>query len=515
MLAGEGAIELSILDAFETNYNLLGLQASDLAGNPLTIQYNPINTRSGLWKIDPPRTSKAETIVDALVELNNGMVLHLPVKDKGGVNQNLATATPIGSADELARIRGGQDYPLSWYFVQYTDVDLTSRSPWTPLGVNVFTESFTGIFDGGEKTIRGLNIQGASPAGLFGSIGRGGIARNINIMNSTIKGGNNTGGICGELKGRILNCTVSASVSGQVNTGGITGSVTENAEIIDTSFFGFVNSGGKSYTGGITGFIDGGIVRDSDNSGMIQGGDNTGGITGGVKSKGATIIRGVNKGFVKGAKGTGGIAGSVASGIMDSCDNSGEINGEENIGGIAGWAGGIKIYANRNTGAVKASSDAASGIVGYLHSGEVYACYNTGRIESADISGGIVGFYRSAGKAAVAACYSTGKIISSQTGAIIGHNDYVGALSEIFNKYIVACYWLDLKDGNNGSGMPNTNIHVKPFGDTTVPPLPSWPSPLVHIYWSVRNASAPDALWKDLGSWNGTGIPTFPKLYWE
>jgi hypothetical protein len=479
--------------------------------------YTPIDLKSGLWKTDPPVSVRQEAIVDAAVELNDGTILYLPVNDMGGINQNLATAIPIGSAEELASIQGGNNYPLGWYYVQYTDVDLSSVSPWIPLGTGRITEPFTGIYEGGGKTIRNVQVAGSTSSGLFGAIGRTGILRNLNVVNCTVNGGNNTGGLCGELKGIIRNCTVSGSISGQVHTGGIAGIMQETSEIIETFFFGFVDSNGKNYAGGIAGSIDSGTIRFSQNGGRIEGNDNIGGIVGGMKAKSASVVRCVNGGYVQGNKNTGGISGQSNGGTIDSCDNSGEIHGQDIAGGITGWASGASIYASRNTGIVQVSVETASGIAGYLGGGEIYASYNSGSISSSQYAGGIVGYYHETGKGKVAACYSTGKITTSYPAGIIGNNDSGSDRYVVHNTQISGCYWLKLQNGSTGllgSVNPNTDENVKPFGSSYFPPAEPWPSVTVHVYWGVGDGSGPGKWWKDLGKWNGNNS-IFPTLYWE
>jgi hypothetical protein len=521
MLAGGGGLELSVLDTFMANYTLVGMKAVNTSGNPIALDYTVIDPKSGLWKIIPSTSAKQEAVVDALVELKDGRILHLPVKDMGGVNQNLSTAIPIGSAEELAAIQGGKEYPLAWYYIQYNDIDLSSIASWTPLGSKTFFEQFTGIYEGGNKTIRNLKVNRNNSAGLFASIGRGGVLQNINVINASVKGGSSTGGLSGECSGLIQNCHFSGNVKGQANTGGITGSLFEPGAITNASFFGFVESAQKSHSGGIAGVTDGGTISFSRNGGQIEGGENTGGITGQLESKNGSIVRSINEGHVKGTQQVGGIAGNIKAGTIDSCSNEGAIDGEENIGGIAGQVKNGKIHASRNTGNITASYISVGGIAGYFHSSEIFACYSHGSIKGADYGSGIVGYYAAGGKGSVSSCYSTALVDCNESGAIIGYNDLApntGLAYTPYGQYITANYWLDYGDGRTGfggSGLPRTNENAKPFGDTYSPPFQAWPAPDVHLYWGTGDGSAPGKWWKNLGKWTGAATSKFPTLYWE
>ena len=515
MLSGSGSLTLGILGKYQSRYKLLEMQAFDTSGQPITIHYTPTNDSSGMWSKDT--ATQQEARVEAKVELQNGIIMYLPVQNTGGPLQNLVTAIPIGGADELNDIRGGSGYPLGWYYIQYTDIDIATEPNFKPIGTSISASfPFTGVFDGGGKSIRNLNITGKNYTGLFGGLGVGGVLQNINVVSGTINGGDYTGGICAENAGSILNCTFTGTVNGNAGTGGIAGIVLGTGEIVKTTFFGFLNSTKKNNAGGIAGELDGGVIRDCRNDGRIEGGNITGGIAGLVKPKGGTITRCLNTGVVLGTRDVGGIIGSGSKTTIDSCDNSGEIRGKENIGGIAGWINGT-VTASRNAGPVDASVDIAGGIAGYFNGGELVVSYNTGSISAIQTSAGIVAYYRSTGNGTVVACYSTGTIKGNESAAILGYNSDGSADMREINKKIIANYWMKYSDGHTGytgSYYPNTNENAKPFGDSFIQPFPDWPSPNVHRYWDTGDGSGPGK-WKDLGSWGGTQNTVFPKLYWE
>ena len=107
-----------------------------------------------------------------------------------------------------------------------TDIDLTGKN-WTPIGTS-FSNKYTGTFDGGGHTIKGLTVTTNDQfVGLFGSIGNAGTVKNVmmegvQITSHQIYGGS-IGGVVGSGWGTIENCSVSGSVSGTVYVGGVVG----------------------------------------------------------------------------------------------------------------------------------------------------------------------------------------------------------------------------------------------------------------------------------------------------
>ena len=107
-----------------------------------------------------------------------------------------------------------------------TDIDLTGKN-WTPIGTS-FSNKYTGTFDGGGHTIKGLTVTTNDQfVGLFGSIGYAGTVKNVvmegvQITSNQIYGGS-IGGVVGYGWGTIENCSVSGCVSGTVYVGGVVG----------------------------------------------------------------------------------------------------------------------------------------------------------------------------------------------------------------------------------------------------------------------------------------------------
>ena len=111
------------------------------------------------------------------------------------------------------------------------DIDLTGKN-WTPIGTS-FRNKYTGTFDGGGHTIKGLTVTTNDQfVGLFGSIGYAGTVKNVMMEDVQITSNRSldfAGGVAGYSDGTIENCSVSGSVSGTVYVGGVVGAQLEGS----------------------------------------------------------------------------------------------------------------------------------------------------------------------------------------------------------------------------------------------------------------------------------------------
>ena len=140
-----------------------------------------------------------------------------------------------------------------------TDIDLTGKN-WTPIGTS-FSNKYTGTFDGGGHTIKGLTVTTNDQfAGLFGSIGYAGTVKNVMMEDVQITSNRSSGfagGVAGYSDGTIENCSVSGSVSGTVYVGGVVGAQW-NGSITGCSSSATVK--GTVYVGGVAGQTNGGAT---------------------------------------------------------------------------------------------------------------------------------------------------------------------------------------------------------------------------------------------------------------
>ena len=140
-----------------------------------------------------------------------------------------------------------------------TDIDLTGKN-WTPIGTS-FSNKYTGTFDGGGHTIKGLTVTTNDQfVGLFGSIGYAGTVKNVmmeDVQITSNHGSGFAGGVAGFSDGTIENCSVSGSVSGTVHVGGVVGAQWNGST---TGCSSSATVKGTVYVGGVVGQTNGGAT---------------------------------------------------------------------------------------------------------------------------------------------------------------------------------------------------------------------------------------------------------------
>jgi len=193
-------------------------------------------------------------------------------------NENGNTITIMNEA-EMARfaylVNAGNTYKGKTIKLG-ADLNMYSHE-WSPIGTN--QRPFEGIFDGQDHTINGIvvNREGLAYNGLFGYVGGYdnqsalGIVRNVSLKQSSITGGNYTGGLVGYLLyGKVENCFTDASVSGNQYVGGLVGAMI-----------------GETYNNRINAYVTNSLYMGSQVSG--SGNQNVGAVVGGKLNNRCTI----------------------------------------------------------------------------------------------------------------------------------------------------------------------------------------------------------------------------------
>ncbi len=282
---------------------------------------------------------------------------------------------------------------------------------WMPIYVP-FETHLNITFDGKGHTISGLYFHNdaATNAGLFGAFYYG-IFKNLGIINSNFKGGNNAGAIAGDAYegGDFENCYVKdCIVEGTVGVGGLIGtsslpSFFTNCHNINSSIYNSSES-------------------DTDFSSI------------------------------------GGIVGYSFCDTFRNCSNTGNVTSYGNAGGIAGFTSTAAYFYNcYNTGEVESYNNNAGGIVGRGDVHHMSKCYNTGEIHvygggtDYACAGGLIGDLLSYGisngeEHFINNCYNSGDITiysdprKSAAGGVIGgisDHSYFGDNNSI------QCYYPD------------------------------------------------------------------------
>ena len=234
------------------------------------------------------------------------------------------------------------------HFILTHDLDLTeylapggagynSGAGWVPIGTGGV---FYGSFDGDGHTITGLFVNTtSSDAGLFGTF-VGNSIKNLGLVNVSITGSGDAGGLAGFSNGDIENCFVTGNVKGTGNVGGLVGN--------GSSFFSNCYNA-SNVVGGIAGGIAGGnstiggpSAGNCFNSGDIKGTSTTGGIIGDTNR---TVQNCYSTGSVFGGTDTGGIVGSIRYAVTNCffLSESGGINDGLNGAGVISDTSGPSI----------------------------------------------------------------------------------------------------------------------------------------------------------------------------
>lgn len=194
---------------------------------------------------------------------------------------------------------------------RYTPAAGETVSGMNPIGSE--TQPYTGIFDGGGYTIRGVYRD------------------NREALNSLYSDAVYPAGLFGWLKGAtVKNLTVTGYVGGRACVGGIAGHADAGTTILNCRNECIVVSvdqfggeyGPAQYAGGIVGYNEGKVTACC-NTGTVTGADSVGGIAGGPAG---TVSDCYNVGAVTGDSHVGGIAGGPA-GTVSYCYNVGTVTG--------------------------------------------------------------------------------------------------------------------------------------------------------------------------------------------
>jgi hypothetical protein len=286
--------------------NLSADTAGNINGEEVTLSWTPPNDAdftgveitftSAVYGITQPITVPKEIISKKISGLTNGTQYTFTVKAvdySGNTTSATTTATPtsfaikINNDYELSLIGvDAVNYPLDEYYILTNDV--TAINP-----IGSYATPFTGTFDGQGHTVT-LNITGYSNVGLFSTVsGTTAVVQSV-IVNGTITGFKQVGGIVGwaENGATILGCenkaTIIISPTGPTaegvnrdadGIGGIAGLITSGSKIIACKNSVSITGASGSYSNEIKSDAVGGICGSSNNS-FITACYNTANITG-------------------------------------------------------------------------------------------------------------------------------------------------------------------------------------------------------------------------------------------
>jgi mucin-19 len=278
------------------------------------------------------------------------------------------------------------------HFKLMADIDLAE---YTGTQFNIIgngTQSFTGYFDGNNRTVSNFsyNETGTNYIGLFGR----------------------TGNVPADV-GQIRNLTL---------------------DIVD------VNGGSGRFVGAMVGHARGSVINCRVNGGVVQGQEDVGGLIG---SFAYCVVANCSAGCdVEGGEDVGGLTGNGGDqSAMIQCFATGQINGEEYVGGLMGRNSGeiIRCYA---TGDVigTPSGYSTGGLAGMSGPESVIQdSFSRGDVEGGFYVGGFLGMNW---QAAVTDCYSVGSVSGvTLVGGFIGNNNLPGSN--------INCFWDNQSSGQD------------------------------------------------------------------
>lgn len=449
-----------------------------------------------------------DTFVSKLNKLNLTVNSNNEKGDASGV-----TYIWVSSAEQL---QGIQDYytahkddvggtnALTYNYALKGDINASDLEGYTAIGGD--DGEFTGTFDGRGNRIIGLTVSGDN-AGIFSTVGKGGVVKDVNIYSGTFTGSSNAGAVAGVNKGRIEGIvTFGNTVTSNGKAGGIagfndSGSFSEDETtgstndgvltngIYDVESTGSVIAGSSTaVAGGLVGTNNGGLANSFSDSavtvatGVILDKDTTalGGVVG-INNGNVQYVDslGVTNGGDSDSSNIGGVIG-INKGNLYSAYNESIVSGNSNVGGIVGVNEAGKtvtniVNATSVSGVDKSdSSDDASKNVGGLvgsNSGSVTNGRNNGTITGTNYVGGMVGSNAQGAtltnlvndsSAAITGERYVGGIAGSNAGTITTGNEETDETVNLINRgTITGQQYVGGVAGSNSGTITNANNDVE------------------------------------------------------
>ena len=234
------------------------------------------------------RDNNGFTEIDNLEELN-------AIRDNLSGNYELSRSLDFYDPTSYAsgEIPAGEVHEI-WTTVIYEDP--FASYGWVPIGTD--SSGYTGEFNGNSFTISNLRInRTAGNQGLFASIDRSGIVRDITLLDVKIKANDNSGALAGTNNGTIIGSQMVGEIIGNNRVGALVGYNTASAQIYNSRASGSVSAGGN--VGGLAGESRGVIVNSHSNVTVTASRPSVGGMVG--KCSSCTIHNSFTVGAVNGS----------------------------------------------------------------------------------------------------------------------------------------------------------------------------------------------------------------------
>lgn len=365
-------------------------------------------------------------------ELNN---LNFAINDVTG-NASESVYVEVSTGEQLKAIQNADSKALGYNYALMGDINASDVEDYVAIGTGNEI-GFTGTFDGRGNRIIGLdttkdsnggNSNTLTNAGIFSTVGEGGVVKDVNIYSGTFTGATTAGAVAGENNGRIEGIvTFGNTVTSNGKAGGIVGVNNNDSTVDDVESTGSVIAGSSSaVAGGLVGTNNGGLSNSFSDSAVTVDTNVTSGTSAGLGG-----VVGINNGNVKyvdslgvtngGATNSSNIGGIIGTnnGNMYSGYNESIVSGANNVGGIIGTNAADKKVENVVNATGVEGTNNVGGLIGDNH-GNVTNGRNNGTITGVKYVGGMVG---SNGKNSTLT-----NLVNDSSAEILGVN-YVGGIA--------------------------------------------------------------------------------------
>ncbi len=291
------------------------------------------------------------TVKDELVSLTI-RYSEVDVWDGTSVSEGLTAADPdkeAGTATNPYLITSGADLAyLQANFVTYASsyIKMTKSIDVSANGNFMLNGTVSGVFDGNNCSILGLNITGTEKRSLFFAVS--GTVQNLSLYGSVSLTGNKAAAFAEYVNGgKLINCTNYCSVSGNEKVGAFVADHANAGTYTDCVNYG--NLKGKKYVGGIAGYTGNTPVFEGcvNYGNVIATTDYAGGIAGRAACK--SFNNCINYGNVT----SGNYAGAIVCQtwyVVTNCTNYGTITakqfGFEGVEGFEDYVGLVGYLVN-------------------------------------------------------------------------------------------------------------------------------------------------------------------------
>jgi hypothetical protein len=207
---------------------------------------------------------------------------------------------------------------------------------------------------------------------------------------------------------------------------------------------------GKDTIGGLAGYNEA-IIINCNVSGEVAGNNRVGGLAGHHLS--GLMQNSYSTGNISGNEMVGGLIGFKESdSIIDACYASGNINGSKQVGGLVGYLNGGTLSKSFNLATVNASNESVGGLVGYSsQNSNVTESFSNGKVTTINrYAGGIIGFSMFT---TIENCYNLSTVAgNNRIGGIVGY--------AVTSTVIKSCYSNGAVSGgtSNLGGLVGQNI---------------------------------------------------------